>query len=60
MGVTGWCLHGRHDRCNHRVGGPCHSGITLTDGGRWRCPCECHSSPKLRAAQLELELFGVV
>lgn len=51
LGVTGWCLFGRHDRCSYRPGGVCHGGIALRDGGRYSCPCECH-----QVEQLEIEV----
>jgi hypothetical protein len=53
--VTGWCLFGRHDRCSHRVGGPCHGGIILTNGGTYSCPCGCHRDD----SAVQLGLFVV-
>jgi hypothetical protein len=44
LGVTGHCLFGRHKRCPYRPGGSCHGGIASSAaGGRYDCPCECHT-----------------
>lgn len=56
-GKTGWCSHGRHDRCPYRPGGPCEGGIARSEeagGGRYMCPCECHSS----GVPVQAELFN--
>jgi hypothetical protein len=42
LGRTGYCLHGYHEKCSHRVGGPADSGILLSTGQIYRCPCSCH------------------
>lgn len=52
-GLTGYCSGGRHQRCPYRPGGPCHGGIALISGGRYDCPCECHSAPQFEPMQLE-------
>lgn len=59
LGVTGWCLFGRHERCSHRPGGPCHGGIGLTGGGRYSCPCDCHATLNSELIVGQLELFEV-
>lgn len=56
LGKTGWCLTGRHHRCSHRKGGPCHGGIALTGGGHYSCPCDCHHADVTR----QLELFEAI
>jgi hypothetical protein len=40
LGVTGYCLHGRHHNC---TAGP--PGYHLTDHGIYICPCACHTTP---------------
>jgi hypothetical protein len=48
------CDNGRHDHCQHRLGGPQEGGVLLKltlPGGLWRCGCPCHNDPH-RAGRL--------
>lgn len=56
LSVTGYCKHRNHKKCPYRPGGACENGITLSDGGFYMCPCDCHAEQatavKLKAKRL--------